>query len=137
TGLAYAALVGLLLTGRMELAVGGAAAYAISTGINALTQVAFAMNHIYEQGLYFGDYESFCALARERAEPANQAEAPAGFETLTLQRVTFRYPGAEHPAVRDVSLTVHRGQTIALVGENGSGKSTLAKLLAALYRPDQ
>jgi ATP-binding cassette subfamily B protein len=137
TGLAYAALIALLLTGRVELAVGGAAAYAINTGINALTQVAFAMNHIYEQGLYFGDYEGFCTLARERGESVNGGAAPAHFLEMTLDRVTFSYPGAEHPAVRELSLTVRRGQTIALVGENGSGKSTVAKLLAALYRPDE
>ena len=136
TGLTYAALIGLLSTGRMDLAVGGAAAYAISAGINALTQVTFSVNHMYESGLYFGDYESFCALAIQRAEHSTGRGAPPQFETLTLDRVTFTYPGAERPAVREVSLTVRRGQTIALVGENGSGKSTVAKLLAALYRPD-
>lgn len=136
TGAAYAALIGLLLSGRMDIAVGGAAAYAISTGINALTEVAFSVNHMYEQGLYFGDYESFCALATARSEPLDQPAAPAGFETLSLRDVTFTYPGAARPAVAGVSLTIRRGQTIALVGENGSGKSTLAKLLAALYRPD-
>lgn len=136
TGAAYAALIGMLLAGRMDIAVGGAAAYAISTGINALTQVAFSVNHLYEQGLYFGDYESFCALATARSEPFGQPAAPAGFETLTLSDVTFTYPGAQRPAVSGLSLTIRRGQTIALVGENGSGKSTLAKLLAALYRPD-
>jgi ATP-binding cassette, subfamily B, bacterial len=136
TGFTFAALIGLLLTGRMELAVGGAAAYAITTSINALTQVAFAVNHIYEQGLYFGDYEAFSALARERGERPSRNTAPVTFDTLSLERVTFTYPGAKQPAVRELSLTVHRGQTIALVGENGSGKSTVAKLLAGLYRPD-
>ncbi|GAA3197443.1 ABC transporter ATP-binding protein [Dactylosporangium siamense] len=137
TGAAYAALLGLLLSGRMDIAVGGAAAYAISTGINALTQVAFSVNHLYEQGLYFGDYESFCALATARSEPLDQPPAPAGFSLLSLEDVTFTYPGAQRPAVAGVSLSIRRGQTIALVGENGSGKSTLAKLLAALYRPDR
>jgi ATP-binding cassette, subfamily B, bacterial len=136
TGLAFTVLIGLLVTGRMDLAVGGAAAYAIRNGINALTQVAFALNHVYEQGLYFSDYEGFCALARQRAEPAPDLRAPGGFAELRLAGVTFSYPGADRPAVHEVSMTVCRGETIALVGENGSGKSTLAKLLAGLYRPD-
>jgi ATP-binding cassette, subfamily B, bacterial len=136
TGLVYVALIALLLTGRMDLAVGGAAAYAIRNGITALTQVAFTLNFVYEQGLYFSDYEDFCAVARQRAEPARGNTAPAGFTELRLAGVTFSYPDAEKPAVRDISLTVHCGETIALVGENGSGKSTLAKLIAGLYRPD-
>ena len=45
------------------------------------------------------------------------------------------YPGAATPAIDRVSLTVRRGETIALVGENGSGKTSLARLLAALYTP--
>jgi ATP-binding cassette subfamily B protein len=137
TALTYAVLVALLVTGRMELAVGGAAAYAISTGIGRLEQIAFTVNHIYEQGLSFSDYQGFCELARARAEPAPPRPAPVGIDEITLAGVTFRYPGAERPAVRDVTLTLRRGQTVALVGENGSGKSTLAKLLAGLYRPDE
>jgi ATP-binding cassette subfamily B protein len=116
--------------------VGGAAAYAINTGINALTQVAFTINHIYEQGLNFSDYEGFCALARQRAEPQRTRPAPEHFTELRLAGVTFSYPDAERPAVRDVTMGVRRGETIALVGENGSGKSTLAKLIAGLYRPN-
>ncbi|HYN94823.1 MAG TPA: ABC transporter ATP-binding protein, partial [Pilimelia sp.] len=65
--LTYAVLLWLLATGRMALAVGGAAAYAISTGVGALSTIAFALNHLYERGLYFADYTSFCALAAARA----------------------------------------------------------------------
>ena len=50
--------------------------------------------------------------------------------------MSFRYPGGEKQALKDVTLTLRRGQTVALVGENGSGKSTLAKILAGLYRPE-
>jgi ABC-type multidrug transport system fused ATPase/permease subunit len=49
--------------------------------------------------------------------------------------VSLRYPDTEFPAVAGVSLTLRRGQVIALVGENGSGKSSLAKLIAGLYDP--
>jgi ATP-binding cassette subfamily B protein len=135
-GATYAVLILLLWTGEMNLAVGGAAAYAISVGIGALSQVAYSVNFIYEHGLYFDGYTDFCELARARAEPAPPRRVPEAFTELTLSGVSFTYPGAERPAVDGVSLTVRRGQTIALVGENGSGKSTLAKLLAGLYRPD-
>ena len=134
TGLTYAVLLWLLWTGEMELAAGGAAAYAINTGIGKLSELAFSANRLFEQGLYFADFESFCELSRTRAERAGAA-APHGFAEIRLAGVTFRYPDAERPALRDVTMTVRRGEVVALVGENGSGKSTLASVIAGLYRP--
>jgi ATP-binding cassette subfamily B protein len=49
--------------------------------------------------------------------------------------VTVRYEGATQPALRDVSLDVPGGTTLALVGATGSGKTTLAQLLPRLYDP--
>jgi ATP-binding cassette subfamily B protein len=137
TGITYATLLWLLWTGRMELAVGGAAAYAISMGIGKLTELAFSANRVFEQGLYFADFQGFCELSEARTEPTTGRAAPALLREIRLDGVTFSYPDAERPAVRDVSMTLRRGEIVALVGENGSGKSTLASLLAGLYRPQR
>jgi ATP-binding cassette subfamily B protein len=137
TGLTYVTLLWLLWTGRMELAVGGAAAYAISMGIGKLTELAHSANRVFEQGLYFSDFQGFCDLSRARTESDSGTPAPPLFREIRIDGVTFSYPDAERPAVRDVSMTLRRGEIIALVGENGSGKSTLASLLAGLYRPQQ
>jgi ATP-binding cassette subfamily B protein len=137
TGLTYAVLLWLLWTGRMELAAGGGAAYAINMGIGKLSEMAFTANRVFEQGLYFDDFQGFCELSRSRAEPSPGGSAPPAFGEIAVKNVTFRYPDAERPAVRDVTMTLRRGEVIALVGENGSGKSTLAALLAGLYRPQE
>lgn len=52
---------------------------------------------------------------------------------VTFDRVTFTYPGATHPVLRDVSFEVDAGKTVAIVGTTGSGKTTLTKLLSRLY----
>jgi ATP-binding cassette subfamily B protein len=54
---------------------------------------------------------------------------------ITLEAVSFRYPGAAGDALRDVTLHLPAGSIVALVGDNGAGKSTLVKLLYGLYQP--
>lgn len=54
---------------------------------------------------------------------------------LRLENVSFTYPGAISEAVRDVSLTVPFGQSLALVGKSGSGKSTLVDIMLGLMQP--
>ncbi len=54
---------------------------------------------------------------------------------LEVDRVGFTYPGASTAALRDVTLRVAPGETVALVGPSGAGKSTLAKLLLRFYDP--
>ena len=54
--------------------------------------------------------------------------------TIEFERVTFRYPGIEKPALRDVSLKIPAGAMIGIVGRSGSGKTTLSALLQGLHR---
>ncbi len=56
---------------------------------------------------------------------------------LVLDKVTYRYEPQAEPAVNEVSLSVPRGQFLAILGHNGSGKSTLAKLFNGLFLPTE
>ena len=62
----------------------------------------------------------------------------SGLQTgLTLEQVSLVYPGRENEVVlRDVSLTIPRGQTVAVVGYSGSGKTSLLHLLTRAYSPN-
>lgn len=56
---------------------------------------------------------------------------------LKLENVTFRYPRTDKEIIRNMSLTLHPGEKIALVGLNGAGKTTFVKLLCGFYDPDE
>ncbi|MFN4236770.1 MAG: lipid A export permease/ATP-binding protein MsbA [Vogesella sp.] len=68
-----------------------------------------------------------------------QAGLPLAGKTrgqLELQQLSFSYPGSERPALKQISLTLNAGETVALVGSSGSGKTTLASLVPRFYEPD-
>ncbi|MDN3359618.1 ABC transporter ATP-binding protein [Actinomadura sp. DC4] len=134
-GVVYAALGVLLAAAWLPLAVAGTAVLAIRTSRGALSELIHAVNSCYEEGLYLTDYTTFLRIARDHLPAPAAAEVPCRFAEITVENVSFTYPGADRPALQDVSLTLPAGQIVALVGENGSGKSTLAKLLAHLYTP--
>ena len=64
-------------------------------------------------------------------EQPQAPDSPAG--VVDCDRVSFGYPGALEPVLRDVTFTARPGQTTAIVGSTGAGKSTLVHLLPRLY----
>jgi len=74
-------------------------------------------------------------------EPVPVTDGPGGPDqsgpvSLTLEDVDFRYPGQSRRAIRDFSLKIPAGKTVALVGTSGAGKTTLAQMLMRFWDPD-
>jgi ABC-type multidrug transport system fused ATPase/permease subunit len=73
--------------------------------------------------------------------PVESDLAPGDLNVAALEKaldfvnVSFTYPGATVPALSDVSLSIRRGETVAIVGPNGCGKTTLVSLLPRLFDP--
>ena len=88
---------------------------------------------IYQNLLYMRNLFEFLELPTRDLEAGEVWEGT--IESIELQGVSFRYPLTETDVLKDVSLSVHKGQALALVGENGAGKTTLIKLLTGLYSP--
>lgn len=96
-------------------------------------------DHVQELGratLSLDRFEQVAAAAAELpADRASLVELPVPAHSIRFERVQFSYTG-ERPSIRDVSLELPIGRSIALVGRSGSGKSTLLKLLLGFYVPN-
>ncbi|MFB8201900.1 ABC transporter ATP-binding protein [Kitasatospora purpeofusca] len=132
----FAVLGWLVHDGQMALAVAGTAVVGIRTGATDITSLVRTANGLYEEALFVADLERLQREAERRAIPTGGTDLPHRPDVITLEDVGFTYPGRSIPALSGLTLTIPRGQVVALVGDNGSGKSTLAKILCGLYLPD-
>jgi ATP-binding cassette, subfamily B, bacterial PglK len=125
---AAAGTLGIFLTGGLRIM---ASMLPLQNSLGTLKQLA-------------AQADSFLRLAQEfpREFDASQThvikksagEGLAPIE-VKLDRVSYIYDDAEYPAVKDISIAIPRGSTVAFIGQSGSGKSTLADLIAGLLVP--
>lgn len=101
-----------------------------------LSQMLANLGEVYENSLFFQHLVNFLgqrAVVTAPAVPRSLPEAAA--YALTLEDVSFTYPGARQAVFEHLTLELRSGETTALVGVNGAGKTTLVKLLTRLYDP--
>ena len=66
----------------------------------------------------------------------NDNSAMSFVHQVELKDVTYRYPGTSDPALQQLSLSLKKGQAIALIGKSGAGKTTLVDVILALLTPE-
>jgi ATP-binding cassette subfamily B protein len=91
---------------------------------------------LYEHSLYAERFRTFLSYKARVADTEASEDIGEPFSGLSVNNLSFTYPGSESAALSDISLSVRPGEKIAFVGYNGAGKSTLIKLLLRLYDPD-
>ncbi len=138
TVLGYTGILLLLFDALMkqEITVGAFAAVFNSIGSLYAIMEEIICRHIGDLSKKIGTVGNFIRFLELPEREGIQREAP-GWGDIVLEHVSFSYPHSEKSAVEDVSFTLKKGQTLAVVGENGSGKSTLVRLISGLYTPTE
>lgn len=99
-----------------------------------LTNVRY---HTATVELIYEDMNRLTATASEKSlKPAAKSDAvPHLSEKIELKNVTFQYPEADAPALKDVSLTIPKGASVGFIGPSGAGKSSLIDMLLGILKP--
>ena len=106
----------------------------VLSSINAVREstmmIARNFDMLVGSALYFQNLREFFEY-----EPkiTSGDKMPDKFESIEFRNVSFRYPSAEKNTLENISFSIKKGETFALVGVNGAGKSTLVKLLLRFY----
>ena len=124
----------LLMKGEMAVA----AFAAIFTSIDSLftTMQAVIQGRVGSCVKFYAGMKNYI-LFMNRETPGERKLLLTEQEKIQVEHVSFVYPASEEKSLDDISFSIYKGETIAVVGENGSGKSTMAKLLTGLFEPTE
>jgi ATP-binding cassette subfamily B protein len=118
-----------------EISIGGFAATLSALHLldSKIGDVLRNVGKVLEEGAVAGNYFSF--LEMDEKCPGNQPIRVHPVESIQFTNVSFTYPSVHQAVIDDLSLTIRKGETIAVVGLNGAGKTTFVKLLLGLIHP--
>lgn len=128
--IAISAVRGVLTLGSLTLYV-----VVFRQGQQAFQSCLTAIGGMYEHNLYLSNLFDFLSIPPGSQKKASSKSAEK--RGIFFDRVSFRYPNRETWALRNFTLHIPQGQSVAIVGSNGAGKSTMIKLLCGLYRPTE
>ncbi len=125
--------LGAVSMSRGQLSIGGfSAVISILAGLHASTGYFISqISSIYGQYKELREVTAYYELDRDTGSCQSLPTAAA----ISLDQVSYRYPGRESFAVRDVSARFEPGERVAILGANGAGKTTLVNLILGLYHP--
>ena len=128
---AFCAWAGSISTGSVVRYAG-----AVWQFIQAATDLSASWNRLHHDRMQMDEYLEYLDLKNEMKKGTIPVEKRKNGRFLVeFRNVSFRYPGSERYALRNLNVRLNIGERMALVGRNGSGKTTFVKLLCRLYDP--
>ncbi|MBP3730252.1 MAG: ABC transporter ATP-binding protein [Mailhella sp.] len=133
------AIVAIIYAGSLQVGSGAATPGAVMAGITYTARLlnALLMLMMLFQNITRG-YASWKRVRKILMTEPEMLDGPFDGETelrgqVEFRDVSFSFHGAEHPVLQHVSLTIHPGETVAVMGATGSGKTTMLSLIPRFY----
>jgi len=105
--------------------------------VSLITSIRYnqpALSVVYDD-LFFNNDEYTKIKSYKESFKINSGEK-AFVDSIILKDVSFRYPNQNEYSVKDITLTIPIGKSVAFVGESGAGKTTLVDIILGLFRPE-
>ena len=134
----FVVMFGVFMIQEFELTMGGLIAVVILTSrtVAPMGQAAALISNYSDAKTSYDTLNDIISKPAERPAGHQFLERPNIMGKIEFEDVTFTYPGADIPALDNVSFTIESGEKVAIIGRIGSGKSTITKLILKLYEPD-
>jgi ATP-binding cassette subfamily C protein len=136
-GLALVAVMALThRTGAQTLPVASVFGYAGIRVLPLAQGLVVTLNEIRGRKRWVDElHDDYRALEAVAASASSAAPHVSFQHEIRLDRVSYTYPHSDRPALRDVSLAIRHGESVAIVGPTGAGKSTIVDLVLGLLTP--
>ncbi|WP_223427371.1 type I secretion system permease/ATPase [Tateyamaria pelophila] len=130
---------GVFLISEGTITMGAMIAAVILSGraLGPLGQLASAMSRANNARQSFRSLNRLMNEDTDAEELQQRLSRPRLSGDIEFKNVSYTFPGAKSPIIRNLSLKIPAGQKVALVGRMGSGKSTLARLASGLLQPTE
>lgn len=125
----------LTVTGRITLGNFVALTLYVRMLMNPLQQIGNVVNAVQRSRASLQRLNELIAVKPDIVEAENAVPVELSHSPLSMEQLTFSYPDASRPALRQIDLVIQPGMTIGIVGRTGSGKTTLVKLLLRTFEP--
>ncbi len=135
--ISYIYLISKVIAGSIQIGSFTMYVGAVSQFSTAMNDMMSSIVNIRRFGLYYDELNKYINMPQTMRDGEKTVDNETGEYTIKFENVSFRYPGSEIYALKNVNITITPSEKLSIVGENGAGKTTFVKLLLRLYDPTE
>lgn len=135
--ISYIYLISKVIAGSIQIGSFTMYVGAVSQFSTAMNDMMSSIVNIRRFGLYYDELNKYINMPQTMRDGERTVDNETGEYTIKFENVSFKYPGSESYALKNVNITITPSEKLSIVGENGAGKTTFVKLLLRLYDPTE